>query len=267
LKEKNAPSVMKVIGSDGVRSGRSGKFPVTRWSAIVAARSADPIERSRALEAIVAAYWKPIYKYVRIRWNKPNEDAEDLTQDFFARLIEKDILADFDPAKARLRTFLRVCADHFVANEAKAAKRLKRGGDTIHLSLDFSAAEAELERGKPALSATASSERIDEFIEKEFIRSLFGLSVQELREFCESRGKQIHFRLFEIYDLNDDEQKRAGYAELAREFAIAVTDVTNYLAFARREFRRIALGKLHEMTASDEEFRREARALLGVEPK
>ena len=96
-------------------------------------------------------------------------------------------------------------------------------------------------RSKPALSSTASSERIDQFIEKEFIRSLFGLSVQELRRFCESRGKQIHFRLFEIYDLEDDERKRAGYSELAREFGIAVTDVTNYLAFARREFPRIAL--------------------------
>jgi len=259
---------MKAHASEGERSGGgSGKFPVTRWSAIVAARSADPAERACALEAIVAAYWKPIYKYVRIRWNKPNEDAEDLTQDFFARLIEKGTLADFDPAKARLRTFLRVCTDHFVANEAKAAKRLKRGGDAIHLSLDFAAAELELERGTPALPATVSPERIDEFIEKEFIRNLFGLSVQELRRFCESHGKQIHFRLFEIYDLEDDEQKRAGYAELARQFGVAVTDVTNYLAFARREFRRIALEKLREMTASDEEFRREARALLGVESK
>jgi RNA polymerase sigma factor (sigma-70 family) len=245
----------------------SGKFPATRWSAIVAARSEDSAERSRALEAIVAAYWKPIYKYVRIRWNKSNEDAKDLTQDFFARLIEKDTLEDFDPAKARLRTFLRVCVDHMVANEAKAAKRLKRGGDAIHLSLDFPAAEAELERAKPTLAATASSERIDDFLEKEFIRSLFGLSVEELRQFCESRGKQVHFRLFELYDLEDDGQHRAGYAELAREFGIAMTDVTNYLAFARREFRRIALEKLREMTGSDEEFRREARALLGVEAK
>jgi RNA polymerase sigma factor (sigma-70 family) len=247
--------------------GGSGRFPATRWSAIVAARSEDSGERSRGLEAIVAAYWKPIYKYVRIRWNQPNEDAQDLTQDFFARLIEKGTLADFDPAKARLRTFLRVCVDHFVANEVKAAKRLKRGGHAVHLPLDFPTAEAELERAKPALSATASSDRIDEFIEKEFIRSLFGLSVEELRQFCESRGKQTQFRLFEIYDLEDTSQKRAGYAELAKKFGIAVTDVTNYLAFARREFRRIALERLREMTGSEEEFRREARALLGVEPK
>ena len=88
--------------------GSAGKFPATRWSAVLAARSDDPQERSRALDAILAAYWKPIYKYLRIRWDKSNEDAKDLTQEFFARLIEKEYLADFDPSKARLRTFLRV---------------------------------------------------------------------------------------------------------------------------------------------------------------
>jgi hypothetical protein len=77
----------------------------------------------------------------------------------------------------------------------------------------------------------------------------------------------VHFQIFEAYDLLGEESNHAGYAELARKFGIATTDVTNYLAFARREFRRIALEKLREMTASDAEFRREARALLGVKPE
>jgi DNA-directed RNA polymerase specialized sigma24 family protein len=190
-----------------------------------------------------------------------------LTQEFFARLIEKDYLSDFNPAKARLRTFLRVCADRFLANGFKAAKRLKRGGGAQHISLDFAAAEAELSRAKMSLPAIASPEAMDDFLEKEFIRSLFGLAVETLREFCARRGKQVHFELFEAYDLAGEESERTGYEDLARKFGIATTDVTNYLAFARREFRRIALEKLREMTASDAEFRREARALLGVEPE
>jgi RNA polymerase sigma factor (sigma-70 family) len=246
--------------------GANGRFPVTHWSAVLAARSDDPAERSRALEAIAAAYWKPIYKYVRIRWGKSNEDAKDLTQDFFAKLFEKEYLDAFDPAKARLRTFLRICTDRFVANEAKAAKRLKRGGGAAHLSLDFDAAENELQRAGPVIQLAASPESVDDFLEKEFIRSLFGIAVDKLRSECESCGKQIHFRLFEIYDLGDDARK-ASYSELAKEFQIAPTDVTNYLAFARREFRRIALDSLREMTGSEDEFRREARALLGVVPE
>jgi DNA-directed RNA polymerase specialized sigma24 family protein len=247
--------------------GAGGKFPATRWSAVVAARSSDPAERSRALEAIVAAYWKPLYKYLRIRWNKSNEDAKDLTQDFFARLIEKGTLEDFDPAKARLRTFLRICVDHLVSNNAKAAGRLKRGGRAAHLPLDFPAAEAELLRAKPSIAAPSSPEMMDDFLEKEFIRGLFLVSVAALREFCEARGKQVHFRLFELYDLDDSAANRVGYADLARQFDLTVTDVTNYLAFARRQFRSIALEKLRETTASEEEFRREARALLGVVPE
>lgn len=260
---------LKRTAEDTKIGGAGGKFPPTRWSAIVAARSAHAAERKRALEVVVEAYWKPIYKYVRIRWNKSNEDAKDLTQEFFSRLIEKNYLQDFDPDKARLRTFLRVCVDHFLANETKAANRLKRGGDAQHISLDFGAAEAELQRASQSFAegaGGASPESMDDFLEREFRRSLFGLSVESLGRFCEARGKQTHFRLFEIYDLEDGGMERPSYAELGKQFGVATTDVTNYLAYARREFRRILLEKLREMTASEEEFRREARALLGVTP-
>ncbi len=247
--------------------GPGRRFPATRWSAIVAARSTDSAERARALETVVEAYWKPIYKYVRIRWNKSNEDAKDLTQEFFSRLIEKNYLDDFDPSKARLRTFLRVCVDHFLANEAKAATRLKRGGAAEHISLNFDAAETELQRTGQSFTqgiGGASPESMNDFLEREFLRSLFGLSLESLRRFCEAHGKPTHFRLFEILDVEDSGTKRPKYADLAKQFGIATTDVTNYLAFARREFRRISLERLREMTATEEEFRREARALLGV---
>ena len=244
--------------------GSEGRFPATHWSAILATRSKDPDERSRALDAIAAAYWKPIYKYIRLRWGKSNEDAKDLTQEFFARLIEKEFLDDFDPNKARLRTFLRVCVDRFLANDSKATRCLKRGGGAQHLSLDFGAVEAELKQAKVSLSASASPQAMDDFLEQEFIRNLFSQTVEDLREHCASRGKQRHFQVFEAYDLADEGDGHAGYAELARKFGISATDVTNYLAFTRREFRSIALAKLREMTASDAEFRREAQALLGV---
>lgn len=240
----------------------AGRFPATRWSVIVAARSDDVGERRRALETLVAAYWKPVYKYVRLRWNRSREDAQDLTQEFFARLLEKDFLAGYDPARGRLRTFLRVCVDRFKANEAKAAQRLKRGGDAVILSLDFAGAEGELERIDPP-----APESLEEFFEKEWVRSFFAMVVEQLEAECRARGKATHFRLFERYDLDDADERRLSYDDLAREFSLSVTDVTNYLAWARREFRRIALERLRELCADEEEFRGEARALLGVEPR
>jgi hypothetical protein len=121
-----------------------GRFPPTRWSVIEAAQSRDNAERTRALETLCAAYWKPVYKYVRLRWNRPAPDAQDLTQGFFAEMLERELLNRFDAGKSRLRTYLRVCVDSFVMNEDKAARRLKRGGNIRHLALDFTGAEEEL---------------------------------------------------------------------------------------------------------------------------
>src|SRR5213078_5316608 len=120
------------------------RFPLTRRSVIEAARSIDAQERERALEALCAAYWRPVYKYVRWRWNRPVEAARDLTQGFFAELLERELLDKFDPKKSRLRTYLRVCVDSFVMNEDKWSRRQKRGGNILNVALDFAAAEEEL---------------------------------------------------------------------------------------------------------------------------
>ena len=107
--------------------GPRTSFPSTRRSAVWGSRSKNAAERTRAWETLVAAYWKPEYKYVRIKWRESNEEAKDLTQGFFSRAMEKDFFAGYDPAKGSFRTFLRVCLDGYVANERKAAHRLKRG--------------------------------------------------------------------------------------------------------------------------------------------
>jgi hypothetical protein len=98
------------------------------------------------------------------------------------------------------------------------------------------------------------------------VRSLFALSIEKLREECLLRGKDLPYRLFERYELDRDGDEKLSYERLAEEFHIPVTQVTNFLAFARREFRRIVLEKLREITANDREFREEARSLLGVAP-
>jgi RNA polymerase sigma factor (sigma-70 family) len=238
------------------------RFPVTRLSAIVGTASSNPEERSLAFEALIAAYWVPVYKYIRIKWNKPGEDARDLTQGFFAEAIEKNFFSRFDPSKARFRTFLRTCLDGFVANENKAASRLKRGGDATILSLDFDGAEEQLRIAPPAASAT------EDYFDKEWARSVFSLALESFRAQMSEAGKETHLKLFERYVLDaDEESSKLSYKALATEFDLSTTDVTNYLALARREFRRIVLEKLRALTATDEEFRREARALLGVDPQ
>ena len=235
------------------------KFPVTNHSAIIGARSDDQLTRRRAFDNILASYWKPAYKYIRLKWQADNEDAKDLTQGFFANAFEKNHFASYDATKASFQTFLRTCLDGFVANERKAESRLKRGGDMDHYQLDFATAETEL-------AAHASTDLSPEdYFHREWVRWMFTLAVDALRQRCDESGRNVHFQLFERYDLRDD--ANVSYASLADEFGLDTATVTNYLAAVRRDFRRVVLEKLREITATDEEFRTEARSMLGVDVK
>jgi RNA polymerase sigma-70 factor (ECF subfamily) len=235
------------------------QFPSTNYSAIVAARSDDESIRRRAFDTILTSYWKPAYKYIRLKWQIDNEDAKDLTQGFFATAFEKDYFATYDVAKASFQTFLRTCLDGFVANERKAGRRLKRGGDRYHYQLDFLSAEDEL------ASQASTHLSPEDYFHREWVRWMFTLAVETLRQRCDETGRSIHFQLFERYDLRDDSQ--VSYALLAKEFGLDSATVNNYLAATRRDFRRSVLEKLREITATEEEFRNEARSLLGIDVK
>jgi RNA polymerase sigma factor (sigma-70 family) len=227
-------------------------FPTTRRSVVLALASADAAERTRAFDTLVACYWKPLYKYARVAWSRKREDAEDLTQSFFTRAFEKESLATYDPTKASFRTFLRLLFDRHVSNEWTAGQRLKRGGGEVHL--DFDAAEAEIGRDASTLNP-------EEYFQREWVRSMFALTVERLRTRCATEGKQVPFAIFEAYDLDGD--RGVSYRELAARFDVPETQVTNYLSAMRRGFREIVLEALREVTATDAEFRNESRALLG----
>jgi RNA polymerase sigma factor (sigma-70 family) len=245
-------------------------FPATRHSVVAGIASSNDQQRRVAFDALISAYWRPVYKYVRVRWRADRDDAADLTQEFFARAYEKNTLARFDPARARFRTFLRVCLDGFVANEHKAAGRMKRGGGVAFVSLDFATAEAELLGQHPSSQAmngtVVPGADDDAFFLQEWIRTLFAGAVSALRDACAASGKEQHFIVFQRYDLDDDAGGRPTYAQLAAELGIPATQVTNYLAFTRRELRRLVLERLQALCATDDEFRLEARDLLGIDP-
>jgi RNA polymerase sigma factor (sigma-70 family) len=236
-------------------------FPATRHSVVRDLGSVDPAARAAAYDGLVRSYWRPVYLYVRLRWRRGAEDAQDLTQEFFARAFEREYLERYDPAKARFRTFVRTCLDGFLANHDQAAARLKRGGGFVVTAIDFARADADL-------AARASDDRADPelWFHREWIRGLFADAVDALRNHADAAGHATAFELFHRYDIEDGgDTPRPTYAALAREYGISVTGVTNELAWARRAFREIVLARLRRICASDEEFRAEARDLLGVD--
>ena len=238
------------------------RFPATRHSVVQAARSESEEVRRRALETLAESYWHPVYTYLRLRWRATNEDAEDLAQGFFARALEKGLFERYDPARARLRTYLRMTLDGFVANQRKADGRLKRGGGAEILPLDHATSEGEIVQREIPDGLDP-----DRLFRHEWVRSVFDRAVVELRARCEADGHDVRFAVFERYDLEDPDAGRSvTYDELARSLGLPVTQVTNHLAWARREFRRCVLDRLRESTGSEEEFRAEAREILGVDP-
>jgi len=228
---------------------------------VLAVGSPDREERTRAFDTLVAAYWRPVYRCLRARWSLEDDDAQDVTQGFFTTALEKGTLARFDPARGRFRTYLLACLDGYAANERRAARRLKRGGDAKRVPL-----ESEDDEGQLRTVEIADAPGLEALFEREWARSLFGLGVAALRERCTGTSREIAFRLFEQYDLEDGASSRPSYATLAAEHGVRETQVTNHLAWARREFRAAVLRKLREITATEEEFRAEAKALLGVDP-
>ncbi|MGH7514736.1 MAG: sigma factor [Gemmatimonadales bacterium] len=245
--------------------GRSdAAFPSTRHSVLRAVASPDPEVRREALEDLAAVYWRPVYARYRLKWNLPAPDAEDLAQEFFVRALSDGLFQDFDPERARFRTFLRLCADRFAANARRDQHRLKRGGAATMVSLDVAGAERDL-ADAPALRTGAEA---DAWFDREWVRALFADAVERLRALTAGTPHEIRFTLLRRYDLEPErDADRPGYRDLAEEFHLPVSQVTNHLAWARRELRRLLLERLRSLSATDAEFRDEAAAVLGQEPE
>lgn len=234
------------------------RFPPTRLSLLTRLGSGTDHERADAFTTLVTAYWHPVYTYLRLHHRLESADAEDLTQAFLGEAWAKDIFARYDPARARFRTFLRVCLDRFVSRVQDAERAQKRGGGAPVVSLDVRASEE-------IIGALGIADPIDQdaLFHREFVRALFARAVERLRQELEQRGRATAFALFDRYDLSADDG--ASYATLAAELGIPVTRVTNQLHAARRRFREIVLDELRELAGSEDEFRADAAEILGLE--
>jgi RNA polymerase sigma factor (sigma-70 family) len=240
---------------DTAIGGAMHRFPSTRRSLLKTSDSLGTLGRD-ALSSLIAVYWKPSYKYVRIKWHRSNENAKDLVQGFFTTLIERDILASFDPAKARFRTYLQMCLDRFVMKQDEFAHRLKRVGDQCFM-IDFDEAEWEL----AALNGEMMADSAEEIFLREWQREIFALALRDLEAFCCKTGKILQYRILEEYDLAQD--KRPSYAEIAAQNNLTVSTVTNYLAWSRRELRRFVEQRISSVTPNHLERRDESRLLWG----
>jgi len=233
----------------------SEEFATTQWSLVIAARP-DDASRSRArraLEALCRAYWYPLYAFVRYRGYSA-DDAQDMVQAFFARVIETDGLAAADPGRGRFRSYLLGAMKHFLANEWHRSRTLKRGGDMIFLDLDALDPEARY-----AL-APARSVDPDAGFDREWARTIVAHALETLREEMEARGKGELFDQLEA-SLTGDEPARSDTADRLGMTAGAVKAAVHRL---RRRYGELLRAEIAETVAEPEAVEAEMRHLLSV---
>jgi RNA polymerase sigma-70 factor (ECF subfamily) len=158
-------------------AGSPSAFATTRWSLIAGAAQPDSPEARAALEALCQAYWYPVYAYVRSRVSDVHA-AQDLTQSFFARLLERGTIAGADPARGRFRAYLLTVCQRFMINEMEKERAAKRGGGRHVLSLDWESGESRY-AAEPAVTLTPERQ-----FERQWAITLLARVIERLRTEC-----------------------------------------------------------------------------------
>ena len=230
-------------------------FPATHWSVILAARAGQDTQAAIALENLCRAYWYPLYAFVR-RQGYDTPDAQDLTQGFFARLLEKDYLADVDRRKGRFRSFLVAAIKHFLADERDKASALKRGGGQVPISLDAQAAEDRF-RLEPAHELTPEK-LFERLWALSLLRRVFGRLAQD---YAEADKKELFAELQEFLAPGAE---AASYALLARRLNMNEGAVRMAVHRLRQRYGQLFREEVAHTVADPNEIEEEMRHLLRV---
>lgn len=209
--------------------GPARDFPATRWTLILAARE-DPLRRRRALEELLAAYWKPLYAGARRR-GLPIEDAKDAVQGLFSQLLDRDFPAGLDPSRGPLRAYLKAALQNHLVNRHEADAAQKRGGGRAPVPLDFEVAERHVE------------DREDAF-DREWAAGVMERALARLRAEIESSYAVV--RPFFAFG------EAPSYADAARDHAMTVPQLKALLHRARVRFREIVRQEVAETAAPGE---------------
>ena len=232
-----------------------GRFALTHWSVVLAAGRSDSTHARTALEKLCCTYWQPIYAYVR-RQGHRSHDAQDLTQEFFSRLLEKKSLADVDRAKGRFRSFLLASLKHFLANEWDKAKAQKRGGGQLLISIDAQSAETACGID-PADQASA-----EKIFERRWALTLLDHALQRLRQEHVQEGKEHLFE--QLKGTLTEASRSVRYAEIAAQLEMSEGAVKVAVHRLRQRYRELLRAEIADTVATPGEVEEEIRALFSA---
>jgi len=233
----------------------AGEFSTTHWSVVLAARDKDSPEADAALAELCRTYWYPLYAFVR-RKGHSSHDAQDLTQAFFARLLDKNYVAQADRERGRFRTYLLAALTHFLADEWDKARRLKRGGGREIISFDATSAE-ERYRLEPVDQLDAAR-----LYERRWVTTLFDKVLARLEEEFRDSGKGGLFDGLKRSLLADD--SALSHAELGAQLGLSVDVVKQTVHRMRRRYRELFREEIAQTVAGPAEVEDELKHIFAA---
>jgi RNA polymerase sigma-70 factor (ECF subfamily) len=230
-------------------------FATTHWSVVLAAADQETPEAAAALETLCRTYWYPLYAYIRRR-GYAHEDAQDLTQEFFWRLLDRKWLPEVDRQKGRFRSFLLVAMNHFLANEWDRATAVKRGGRVLFQSLEDGTGERRFaDESRLACSP-------EELYEQRWATALLQTVLSRLRQEAAVAGWLKQFEQLEVFLTGE---KRAGtYAELAAGLGTTEGALKMATQRLRRRYAEVLREEIANTVAGPDEVEEELRYLRAV---
>lgn len=247
---------MAAIGSeDQVGRKAAGAFATTHWSVVVTAARRESPQAAEALDALCRDYWYPLYAFVRRQGRTP-EDAQDLTQAFFAHLLRKAFLDGVGPEKGRFRSFLLACLKHFLTDEWEKARTSKRGGACPEQRLDLDQAE---ERYRVEGRVETSPESL---FERRWALDLLDRVLARLRQEARTAGRDTLFEDLQACLLG--EHPNETYAQVGARLGLSETAVKVAVHRMRRRYRDLLREEIAHTVARPEEVDEEMRYLFEV---
>jgi len=239
--------------SSGALEADAGRFASTHWSVVLATGGHDDRRSREALAKLCATYWYPLYAFVRRQGFGP-EDAEDLTQGFFAHLLEHEALATVDRAKGKFRSFLLASLRHFLADERERARAQKRGGGRTPVPLDVGFAERRYAQ------ETADSNSPDKIFERNWAVALMEQVLDRLRAEQVVADKRAQFEVLRDCLMGDPEAPR--YADLAVQLGVSEDAVKMAVSRLRRRYRELLRQEIAHTVSTPAEIEEEIRHLF-----
>jgi DNA-directed RNA polymerase specialized sigma24 family protein len=244
------------VSEKHVNARASGReFSSTHWSVVLRASDSRSPEFLESLEELCRAYWYPLYAFVRRSGYAP-EESRDLTQEFFARLLEKKWLTAADPARGRFRTFLLAALKHFLTNEWHRSNSLKRGGGREVLALDTLEAEDEF-----ALESSDGAAP-DKLFDRNWAVTLIGRAQDRLRDEMKAAGEGERFEALE--PTLAGERIADGYQALATRFGVSETGIKSMVSRLRGRFRALLCEEIAQTLSVADDVETELRHLLSA---